>query len=151
MVFFVPFIRRHTRGALVTGVQTCALPIFILGNGLETPARLARRRFLGQPWADVETERFTFGALGRTNIAGFSIRAGLFRSDNEVREGHNIFLRAAPLGTPADRMVSAYPGRAGVSTSGARGVARALSTDALAHPLPVVGRGRGTERTNAGP
>src|SRR3546814_3745061 len=26
--FFVSSIRRHTRGALVTGVQTCALPIF---------------------------------------------------------------------------------------------------------------------------
>src|SRR3546814_2248262 len=28
LVFFVSSRRRHTRGALVTGVQTCALPIF---------------------------------------------------------------------------------------------------------------------------
>lgn len=122
----------------------------ILGNGLETPARLARRRFLGQPWADVETERVTFGALGSADIAGFAIRAGLFRSDNEVREGHNIFLRAAPLGTPADRMVSAYPGRAGVSTSGELGIARAFSTDTLEHRLQLVGRGRAQDRRYGG-
>src|SRR3546814_1629755 len=29
-VFFFSSIRRHTRCALVTGVQTCALPIFLL-------------------------------------------------------------------------------------------------------------------------
>src|SRR3546814_3214232 len=28
-IFFVSSRRRHTRGALVTGVQTCALPIFL--------------------------------------------------------------------------------------------------------------------------
>src|SRR3546814_7884266 len=35
MVFFLLSRRRHTRCALVTGVQTCALPIFstYLGNG----------------------------------------------------------------------------------------------------------------------
>src|SRR3546814_8888977 len=30
--FFFSSRRRHTRCALVTGVQTCALPIFILGE-----------------------------------------------------------------------------------------------------------------------
>src|SRR3546814_11061215 len=35
MIFFFSSIRRHTRCALVTGVQTCALPIFIkFINGL---------------------------------------------------------------------------------------------------------------------
>src|SRR3546814_8336885 len=31
--FFFSSRRRHTRCALVTGVQTCALPIFITGGG----------------------------------------------------------------------------------------------------------------------
>jgi iron complex outermembrane receptor protein len=122
----------------------------ILGDGRETPARLARRRFLGQPWADVETERFTFGALGHISIAGFAVRAGLFRSDNDVQEGHNIFLHAAPLGTPADRIVSAYPGRAGVSTSGELGIARTFSTGALEHRLQLIGRGRAQDRRYGG-
>src|SRR3546814_2100427 len=33
-VFFFSSRRRHTRCALVTGVQTCALPIYELGPGL---------------------------------------------------------------------------------------------------------------------
>jgi iron complex outermembrane receptor protein len=122
----------------------------ILGNGVETPGRLTRRRFLGQPWADVETERYTFGAIGRTSIAGFAVRAGLFRSDNEVREGHNVFLHAAPLETPADRIVSAYPGRAGVSTSGELGVARTFSTSAFEHRIQLVARGRAHDRRYGG-
>src|SRR3546814_6937241 len=32
MLFFFSSIRRHTRGALVTGVQTCALPIYRQGD-----------------------------------------------------------------------------------------------------------------------
>src|SRR3546814_2854236 len=32
-LFFFSSRRRHTRCALVTGVQTCALPIFLTGNG----------------------------------------------------------------------------------------------------------------------
>src|SRR3546814_2451280 len=32
IVFFVSSRRRHTRCALVTGVQTCALPIFVTEN-----------------------------------------------------------------------------------------------------------------------
>src|SRR3546814_7959430 len=34
MLFFFSSRRRHTRCALVTGVQTCALPIFTLAMGL---------------------------------------------------------------------------------------------------------------------
>src|SRR3546814_3153651 len=59
-MFFVSSRRRHTRGALVTGVQTCALPISELqtakktqkiDNGIE-----AQRRVLGiaaDDWAKV--------------------------------------------------------------------------------------------------
>src|SRR3546814_8988110 len=36
-LFFFSSRRRHTRCALVTGVQTCALPIFLQGCGLERP------------------------------------------------------------------------------------------------------------------
>src|SRR3546814_5928040 len=35
MMFFLSSKRRHTRGALVTGVQTCALPIFTLISSRE--------------------------------------------------------------------------------------------------------------------
>src|SRR3546814_4637825 len=41
--FFFSSRRRHTRCALVTGVQTCALPIFLLGDE-HTPAVCALSR-----------------------------------------------------------------------------------------------------------
>src|SRR3546814_15973016 len=34
MSFFFSSSRRHTRCALVTGVQTCALPICVIGRGV---------------------------------------------------------------------------------------------------------------------
>src|SRR3546814_4167943 len=39
-VFFFSSRRRHTRSALVTGVQTCALPIFPPGDGVHAPQQL---------------------------------------------------------------------------------------------------------------
>src|SRR3546814_2010028 len=41
-VFFFSSRRRHTRCALVTGVQTCALPIYLSGHAVE-PLRCAFR------------------------------------------------------------------------------------------------------------
>lgn len=122
----------------------------ILGDGRATPPRLARRRFLGQHWADVETERFNYGAIGRTTVGGFGIRAGLFRSVNEVREGHNIFLEAAAIGSPAARMVSAYPGRHAESTSGEFGLAREISTGRLTQRFQLISRGRVQDRRYGG-
>src|SRR3546814_6896723 len=41
-IFFFSSRRRHTRGALVTGVQTCALPIFsVLCGGIPLGPQLA--------------------------------------------------------------------------------------------------------------
>src|SRR3546814_2602281 len=47
-MFFFSSRRRHTRCALVTGVQTCALPIFevvLLEVGVDRPVPLQRRLF----------------------------------------------------------------------------------------------------------
>src|SRR3546814_8924608 len=48
MLFFFSSRRRHTRCALVTGVQTCALPILLLGGpvpvGLTVPLTLADQK-----------------------------------------------------------------------------------------------------------
>lgn len=122
----------------------------ILGDGQSTPSRIERRRFLGQHWADVETERFNYGAIARTQVAGFAIRGGLFRSVNEIQEGHSVFLRAAPLGQPATRTVSAFPGRESASTSGELGVAREFTTGDLVHRIQLVARGRSQDRRYGG-
>src|SRR3546814_8664524 len=43
-IFFFSSRRRHTRCALVTGVQTCALPISIIGERLATRLGCAQSR-----------------------------------------------------------------------------------------------------------
>lgn len=122
----------------------------ILGDGKATPPRLERRRFLGQPWADVETERFLYGFVAKSIVAGFAVRGGLFRSVNDVLEGHNVFLHAGEPGAFAERTVSAYPGRYGASTSGEIGVARGFATGRLEHRIQVVLRGRDQDRRYGG-
>lgn len=122
----------------------------ILGDGRATPSRLVRRRFLGQHWADVETERFNYGAIVRTTIGGFGVRVGLFRSVSEVREGHNVFLHAAAIGSSAARIVSAYPGRHAASTSGEFGIAREFATGRLSHRVQLIARGRKQDRRYGG-
>src|SRR3546814_10687773 len=46
--FFFSSRRRHTRCALVTGVQTCALPIFELGRIERRLRRLGKQQFVGR-------------------------------------------------------------------------------------------------------
>src|SRR3546814_9261067 len=49
ILFFFSSRRRHTRCALVTGVQTCALPICLrhhVGQGTPRLRRISRSRFL---------------------------------------------------------------------------------------------------------
>jgi iron complex outermembrane recepter protein len=122
----------------------------IFGDGRGTPPRIERRRFLGQHWADVETERFNYGAIGRTNVAGFTVRGGIFRSVNEVTEGHSVFLQSAPVGAISARTVSAIPGRASASTSGELGIAREFRKGEILHRLQLVARGRSQDRRYGG-
>src|SRR3546814_2600372 len=53
-IFFCSSRRRHTRCALVTGVQTCALPIFREVLDLESAA--AARELVGELSARLDTE-----------------------------------------------------------------------------------------------
>src|SRR3546814_10231129 len=65
IVFFFSSRRRHTRCALVTGVQTCALPIFLgIREALAQPQAVAREMV-------VETEH---AVLGRIPIINRSIK-----------------------------------------------------------------------------
>src|SRR3546814_1066510 len=80
MFFFFSSRRRHTRCALVTGVQTCALPIFDLvlmdppygtGAGAVALDKLARLGWTGPgTWVSIETARDEELA-----ITGFAIDA----------------------------------------------------------------------------
>src|SRR3546814_4524383 len=56
--FFFSSRRRHTRCALVTGVQTCALPIFRVVSGIQPTGNLHLGNYLGaiMRWAKMQDE-----------------------------------------------------------------------------------------------
>src|SRR3546814_3521676 len=71
MLFFFSSRRRHTRCALVTGVQTCALPIFIVTDAAYHGRRISVVVDTGSP--------ITIGnlALRRLPAAAFAILMSL--------------------------------------------------------------------------
>src|SRR3546814_1331730 len=73
--FFVYSIRRHTRCAVVTGVQTCALPI--CGN---TADRLGRAIEAGRVWTNCYHQYPAHAAFGGYKASGFG------------RENHRMML-----------------------------------------------------------
>src|SRR3546814_6558997 len=87
VLFFVSSRRRHTRCALVTGVQTCALPIYPALHGHDVGfsyARLMRTREEEptgysaeeiQGWADKARERAARGDVYAFFISGAKVRA----------------------------------------------------------------------------
>src|SRR3546814_9335678 len=102
--FFFSSRRRHTRCALVTGVQTCALPISRGTCGGRTPAQyqpvqgravesnLSRDRCRGRaicPQAQAARRSPRLGAPGRTRIS----RHGGARADRPSRSAHDRALR----------------------------------------------------------
>src|SRR3546814_4244883 len=67
-IFFFSSIRRHTRCALVTGVQTCALPI------CDTLLPLARQK------VDLETASYSAGRAGLLDV----IQAQTMLANSEI-------------------------------------------------------------------
>src|SRR3546814_2084936 len=81
MIFFFSSRRRHTRCALVTGVQTCALPICFadlqerIGKTVAFLESVPRDRIDGREDAQVvlRTPRGDFSFTGRSHVLGFSM------------------------------------------------------------------------------
>src|SRR3546814_2442919 len=90
MCFFVSSRRRHTRGALVTGVQTCALPIWAIGGFLGRLLHVDELRRLADLLQVAEGLLLDGGeaagdvALGRLTVGEI---AGLVRLDDLVHVG----------------------------------------------------------------
>src|SRR3546814_4477988 len=83
-VFFFTSRRRHTMCALVTGVQTCALPISDFFRALEQRSHLNRRRRSRYvPILDVAPQQ-TVPYAAAHEIRGFAL--GLQRLDDSTRQ-----------------------------------------------------------------
>src|SRR3546814_1054678 len=78
-VFFFSSRRRHTRCALVTGVQTCALPIFIIGGmakQIYLPAVLAERLgYYKEQGLDVELLDTRAGVEAENELLAGAVRS----------------------------------------------------------------------------
>src|SRR3546814_7871872 len=93
-VFFFSSRRRHTRCALVTGVQTCALPILVEDRGL-APAE--HWDILGTRLKTVFSNniRNNFGFLNRTH--GGIDQSGPKTDKLFVQEGRKVFKEVVPM------------------------------------------------------
>src|SRR3546814_2103025 len=106
--FFFSSIRRHTRCALVTGVQTCALPISLLGQGrqlLRIGSRCWEQRHGGRPHQQQDGQAGEEEAAERTTGHGASCAGGGVVVAGRVGtlpepEKPSVSLRWRALGTP---------------------------------------------------
>src|SRR3546814_6855382 len=80
-VFFFSSRRRHTICALVTGVQTCALPICPVAIG-RALTRLARGQLLS-----ADSTQYILGVMSRTHSGPNRLKAGLPARSEESRVG----------------------------------------------------------------
>src|SRR3546814_7784105 len=80
LCFFFSSRRRHTSCALVTGVQTCALPISITGKKIKTPKSPCFHGFEGSEWNYVEPHGTVGGGQGEIRTHGTPKRTLDFES-----------------------------------------------------------------------
>src|SRR3546814_2838076 len=93
LFFFFSSRRRHTRCALVTGVQTCALPILrqVIGNVLDNAAEVS------PDWTSFTTSRD-----GDMQVKSAVLLAGLYaHGETHVHEPH-------PTRDYSERMLQAF-------------------------------------------
>src|SRR3546814_15007148 len=116
-MFFFSSRRRHTSCALVTGVQTCALPIFHASAVVDPGAR-----------PDPQAQVGPFACLGaRSRIAaGVVVGPGcVIAEDSEIGEASVLVGRVAPVrrGRPGKRVLiqpAALPGALVLSSTSRR-------------------------------
>src|SRR3546814_7474332 len=100
-MFFFASSRRHTRCALVTGVQTCALPIFAVGHSMQ--------------WFEaqmIDTVPPGFAGMGRKVYPGF-VQLSAFMSMNLDRHlrAHAELFAALVHGDTAKAEIGRASGR----------------------------------------
>src|SRR3546814_3750210 len=82
--FFFSSRRRHTRCALVTGVQTCALPIYLL----RTP-----------PWSDIAAKRADKVLPGLVEKDARALRRAARRARKAEGDDHDVRSEERRVGT----------------------------------------------------
>src|SRR3546814_6884453 len=95
MIFCFSSRRRHTRCALVTGVQTCALPIYNMPHEIANPADLSTRELLAEiirhaVLAEAEVRFFTPRGEGKAVMQRVRMELSRSRQRNERKGKKNL-------------------------------------------------------------
>lgn len=122
-----------------------ATPIYLAAPGV-VPPKVARRRDMGPGWADYRNVATNYGVLGRTVLPGeVRLAAGVFRSDNDIRENHAHVLSDVRADGSARRRITRDPAQGLASTSGEIRLSRAFAEGPRIHDVHLSIRAR--ERT----
>tara|TARA_R110000868_G_scaffold216276_4_gene466387 strand:- start:2444 stop:4369 length:1926 start_codon:yes stop_codon:yes gene_type:complete len=127
-----------------------AQPLLFSG-GAYPPPRYDRSVYFGQNWADRNRDVYNFGTLINAVPAdGWRIRAGLFRSINDLRSEYVIFFRdIQPDSTAQLEILQSQPQLAD-STSGEVRVSRLFNEGARQHTFHISVKGRDVLRRFGG-
>jgi iron complex outermembrane receptor protein len=123
----------------------------IFSSGDFLPKRFRRGRFLGQSWNDYASTAPTFGLVGRTELAGFDVRLGLFRSifDNGASTADLLFDTDRD-GHVGQRLIVVERDDRAASTSGELRISRGINEGPRAHRLIASVRARRVARRYGG-
>lgn len=119
----------------------------ILSAGPYLPPELPRRRYYGQPWADLASDVSAAGILGNARLGeGWDAAAAVFHAARNVPEDHaELFVDTQPDGATRERIIADPPQRR-ASLTGEASLLWSASDGVRHHRL----RGRARARAQAG-
>lgn len=122
----------------------------IFVGGAYLPPKIERRYF-GLDWTQTDVRRHFYGGLGSAQLSdAWLVRAGLFRSENEVELNPVELYRNVQRDGAAQRTVVTTSNQTAKSTSGDFRSAYSITEAERRHTLHLAVRGRHTERLFGG-
>lgn len=123
----------------------------VFTDGDHLPPEVERGRYIGQPWAKGDAVSYNYGLIVKAPLAGFDLKAGVFRSIFEGGLGFaDILLDVAPTGQAADRLIVVDKDNRFGSVSGELSVSRHFDEGPRRHVLIASLRARDQRRRYGG-
>lgn len=115
------------------------------------PTQIARKRFLGQPWAQGKNDATNEGIVAKFSLGSLKLDAGLFHSERQDKRSFaDLLIGVDVAGTVANRVIVADEGNFQGSTSGEMRLTRIWSGETLRHSLIATLRARDQKREFGG-
>lgn len=123
----------------------------IVTAGSYLPPEIERRRYFGQPWADIVSDSLNYGVIAKARIGtDWAIAAGVFESIFDIRSGFaELFVDTTRDGM-TNELVIADPQQRYASTSGEVRVSRSFVDGPRLHVLHAALRARDQENRYGG-